>query len=212
MPKFYLTRNVTLKMKSLVVSQFIIVFLLAGCTSIEVQRLDPATKVSHVCIEENPKVIVRDFLSVVKKGFNRHGITTEVYENSKPDYCEYHLTYTALKQWDFSTYLTHAELWLYNGKNNIAFAEYHLNGGGGLALNKWASVERKMDPVINQLLSGFSPEMVNAYRKPIPTNTTESSDDKENQLRKLKMWLDDGLITDEEYKSEKLKVLSNHID
>lgn len=167
---------------------------------------------SCVCIEENPKVIVRDFLSVVKKGFNRHGITTEVYENSKPDYCAYHLTYTALKQWDFSTYLTYAELWLYRGKSNIAFAEYHLNGGGGFALNKWASVESKMEPVINELLSGFTPEHVNSYRKAIPKNTKEPSDDKESQLKTPKKWLDEGLITDEEYMSEKQKVLSCCID
>jgi hypothetical protein len=194
-------------LKLLTISQFITILLLVGCTSIEVQKLDPTTKISHLCIEDNPKVIVRNFLSVVKKGFKRHGITTEVYEHSKPNYCEFHLTYTALKKWDLGTYMTHAELWLYSGKNNIAFAEYHLKGGGGLALNKWASVESKMDPVINQLLSGFSPELVNAYRKPIPKNITEPSGDTENQLIKLKKWLDDELITEEEYKAEKQKVL-----
>ena len=185
--------------------------LLTGCTSIKVQKLETSAKVSHVCIEENTKVIVRDFLPVIQKGFKRHGITTETYEKTMPNYCEYHLTYTALKNWDIAMYMHHAELWLYRGKENIAYAEYHLNGKGGLALNKWASVDSKMDPVINQLLSGYSPEMVDAYRKAIPTNKPEnlkSVDSTENQLRKLKKWLAEGLITQKEYESEKQKLLA----
>ena len=185
--------------------------LLTGCTSINVQKLESSEKVSHVCIEENPKVIVHDFLPIVQKGFERHGITTEVYEKTMPNYCEYNLTYTALKTWDMAMYMHHAELWLYRGKKNIAYAEYHLNGKGGLALNKWASVDSKMDPVINQLLSGYSPEMVDAYRKAIPTNRPKNlnpADNTENQLRKLKNWLAEGLITQKEYDSEKQKLLA----
>ena len=80
------------------------------------KKLEPSAKVSHVCIEENPKVIVHDFLPVVQKGFKRHGITTEVYEKTMPNYCQYNLTYTALKTWDLAMYMHHAELWLYRGK------------------------------------------------------------------------------------------------
>ena len=47
--------------------------LLTGCTSINVQKLESSEKVSHVCIEENPKVIVHDFLPVVQKGFEQIG-------------------------------------------------------------------------------------------------------------------------------------------
>jgi len=185
--------------------------LLTGCTSINVKQLDTSVKVSHVCIEDNPKVIVHDFLPVVQKGFERHGISTEVYKSDMPNYCEYNLTYTALKTWDMAMYMHHAELWLYRDKENIAYAEYHLNGKGGLALNKWASVDSKMDPVINQLLEGYSPETVNAYRKALPTNlpTNKVYDDSvESKLRKLRKWLDEKLINQEEYELEKQKVLA----
>ena len=185
--------------------------LLTGCTSVKIEQLDPTMQVSHVCIKDNPKVIVHDFLPVVQKGFKRHGITTEVYKSNIPNYCEYNLTYTALKTWDMAMYMHHAELWLYRDKENIAYAEYHLNGKGGLALNKWASVDSKMDPVINQLLSGYSPEMVNAYRKALQTNLSPNEltpESTENHLRKLKMWLDEELITQEEYELEKQKVLA----
>lgn len=194
--------------------------LVTGCTSINVKQLDPSINVSHICIEENPKVIVSDFLPVVQKGFKRHGITTEVYKNKIPSNCEYNLTYTALKTWDMAMYLHHAELWLYHNKENIAYAEYHLNGKGGLALNKWASVDSKMNPVINQLLSGYptgtrnSPKIISSYQKAssnklsplhLEGNATEA------KLRKLKKWLDDELITKEEYKLEKQKVLAAQI-
>ncbi len=187
--------------------------LLTGCTSVNIEQLDPKMQVSHVCIEENPKVIVHDFLPVVQKGFKRHGITTEVYTDSMPNYCDYHLNYTALKTWDMAMYMHHAELWLYRGLDNIAYAEYHLNGKGGLALNKWASVDSKMDPVINKLLSGYSPEIVDAYRKAIPTNKPKklASESTEDQLRKLKRWLGEQLITQEEYELEKQKVLTEKL-
>jgi len=191
---------------------FVIFLFLVGCTSVNVQKLDPTTKVSHVCIEENPKVVVGDFLPVVQKGFQRHGITTEVYKNNRPSHCEYYLTYTALKTWDVAMYMHHAELWLYKNKENIAYAKYHLNGKGGFALNKWASTEAKMDPVIDQLLSGYSPEMVDTYRQEIPTGEVEKADPvdhKTDQLRKLKNWLSEGLITQEEYDLEKQKILTN---
>ena len=61
---------------------------------------------------------------MVRKGFERHGITTEVYEGDKPMHCEYHMTYTALMNWDIGTYMHHAELQLYRGLEQIAYAEY----------------------------------------------------------------------------------------
>lgn len=184
--------------------------LLAACTSVQVQEIDPTLQLSHVCIESNPKVIVGDFLPVVRKGFERHGITTEVYEGSKPEYCDYHMTYTALQSWDISTYMHHAELQLYQTLKPIAYAEYHLNGKGGFALTKWASVESKMDPVIDTLLAKYTPQMVDSYRSSIPRNSNpiEDNDSTAQKLRGLKSWFEDGLITEEEYNAEREKVLN----
>lgn len=180
----------------------------SACTSIKVNELNPNEhKVHHVCIENNPKVIVGEFPGVIEKGLQRHGITSEVYAGEKPKHCEYHLTYTALKTWDLGMYLHHAELHLYKNRTKIAYAEYHLNGKGGLALNKWASVDSKMDPVINQLLAGYSPEMVDAYRKSIPDSNP--SKDTTEELKKLKMWHEQGLITDQEYADKKRELLAH---
>lgn len=126
--------------------------LLTGCTSVTVKRPDPALTIRNVCIQENPKVWVSDFLSVLRDGFDRHGISTSVYSGTKPENCDYVLTYTALQSWDFVPYLSHAELWLEKDGRQIGYAEFHLVGKGGFSLMKWQGTKTKMDPVIDELL------------------------------------------------------------
>lgn len=128
---------------------------LAACTAVQVTPLDRSYDVTHICIEDNPKVIVGGFIGVVEDAFQDHGITTEIYAGPMPSNCEYKLTYTATRDWDFSPYLSHAELRLFENSKRIAYAEYHLKGGGGLSLTKWASVESKMKPVVYELLNQY---------------------------------------------------------
>jgi hypothetical protein len=127
--------------------------IFTACTSVTVRRPDSNLVIKHVCIQENPKVWVSDFLPVLKNGFSRHGIATTSYSGTtKPAGCEYVLSYTALQSWDFTPYLSHAELWLEKDGRQIAYAEYHLIGKGGLSLMKWEGTKAKMDPVIDELL------------------------------------------------------------
>ncbi len=128
--------------------------LVTGCTSVDVQPIANTYQPEKICIEENPKVIVDDFLSVVRNRIEYHGIATEVYEQEIPTGCEYTMTYTAFKTWDVTTYMHHAELRLEKNGQRIGYAEYHLNGKGGLALTKWQSTKTKMDPVVDELLGG----------------------------------------------------------
>jgi hypothetical protein len=67
-----------------------------------------------------------------------------------------HLTYTALRSWDFKPYLSHAELRLWRDGLQIGAADYHLRGKGGFSFAKWQGTKAKMDPVIDQLLGGTS--------------------------------------------------------
>lgn len=129
--------------------------VLSGCTSVDVRPVDRSYNLTHVCIEDNPKVIVSDFVSTIEDVFENHLITTEIYSGSKPERCEFRLTYTARRSWDMAPYLSHAEVRLYRGHKRIGYAEYHLNGKGGLSLVKWASVESKMTPVIDELLAQY---------------------------------------------------------
>jgi hypothetical protein len=130
-----------------------LVLVLASCTSIQVQSIDRSIDLKHACIQENPKVIVSDFLTVVRDGFDRHGISTEVFSGAAADRCEYILIYTALQSWDFTTYLSHAELRLERKGRKVAYAEYDLVGG--LSPMKWQGTRTKMDPVIDELLKAY---------------------------------------------------------
>jgi len=184
----------------------ILAYLLTSCTSVKVHEVNSSFQVNHVCIQENSKVIVEDFLPVVRRGFERHGITTEIYQGLNSSRCEYYLTYTALKTWDVSMYMHHAELSLFRGHQKIGYAEYHLNGEGGLALNKWASVESKMNPVIDKLLSHYSPNITHSSRRTTQIDSEKTSD-KTAKLRELKQWFDESLISEKEYNDRKHEIL-----
>lgn len=128
------------------------IMITSGCTSINVRPIDSSLKMSHVCIENNPKVLVDDFVQVVEDGFARNGITTEIISSATTNTCEYKLTYTALRSWDFTPYLSHAEIRVEKSGQQIAYGEYHLNGKGGFDMTKWKGTKAKMDPVIDKML------------------------------------------------------------
>jgi hypothetical protein len=141
--------------KATIATAMVTIIGLASCTAVDVSQVDRAHNLTHVCIEENPKVIVVDFVSTLEEAFEQHLITTELYRGVKPSHCEFNLTYTALRSWDITPYLSHAELRLYRGAQRVGYADYHLRGKGGLSLMKWASVESKMMPVVEKLLAQY---------------------------------------------------------
>ena len=133
--------------------------LIVGCATTNVRKIDRATNpVTILCIEENPKVRVKNLLPFLETSFQSYGIKTIVYqENAVPGSCEYSLLYTAFRQWDYAPYIYLAEVRIRRGAENIAMGRYNLNlnQGAGLAFNKWASIETKMTPVIEELLIDF---------------------------------------------------------
>ena len=134
-----------------------IVASLGACTTVNVRKVDSSKHpIRLVCIEENPKVLVSDVIFVLESGFQRHNIKTLVYRDKAPEQCEYTLWYTAFRGWDITPFLRNVQLRLRNGEETIASATY--NHSGGLALNKWASTEEKLNPVIDELLEGFRSE------------------------------------------------------
>ena len=127
---------------------------LACCTHVAVKPIDAAKhQIASVCIKENSKVQVVDFLAVVQEEFLNHGIETDVYTGDLPENCQYRLNYTARRSWDIVTFLSYAELRLMYGTTTIGVANYRHSGG--FALNKWASTKSKMTPVIDKLLQNF---------------------------------------------------------
>ena len=117
---------------------------LVGCTSVTVEPLPAGVK--EVAIRDNPKV------DVLRDGFHRHGIRTKLIAEQAQAGDDYVVSYVALRSWDIGTYLSKAEIWVSHKGDPAGHAEYHLRNKGGLALNKWAGVESKITPVMDELL------------------------------------------------------------
>lgn len=194
-----------------------IVLLLAAfitaCTAITVKPMDSSLNARHVCIQDNPKVTISDFVPVLREGFARHGISTEVITNQKPE-CEFVLTYSARRSWDITTYLSEADLTLAKGGLQVASANYHLKGKGGLSLNKWRSTKLKMDPVIDELLGHYSlppgalRPSISSQAEVVPTaNECGEPKDVYAELIKLDDLREKGILTDAEFEVEKKKLL-----
>ena len=179
-----------------------------GCTAVTVKPVDPSLAVNYVCIENNPRVIVSDFVDVLRDGFDRHGIATEVTSGGRLRQCAYVLKYTALQSWDMAKYLSHAELRIESNGRQIASAEYHLKGKGGLSLTKWGDTKTKMDPVIDELLAGYRVDP----NAPDPDVSPPASVDDEmsqyDELFKLNELRERGALTQEEFDAEKAKILN----
>ncbi len=130
-----------------------VLLLSFGCTSVKVTPISSEHSPDRICLINNSAVIVAGFEEAVRGRIEYHGIKTELVEAGRvPSDCLYTMKYTALKNWDIGLYLHHAELYLLYDGREIARAVYRLRNKGGLALNKWASVESKMNPVVDQLL------------------------------------------------------------
>jgi hypothetical protein len=133
--------------------------VLTGCSEVTVKPVAEGTPIHSVCIEENPEVLVDDFVPVVRASFARHGITTRVVPNPPPKDCIYIMTYRVSQLVDFAMYLTHAELWLEKNGRFLGAAEYRLTslGSGGLNMMRWQSTKTTLDPVLDQWLAPITP-------------------------------------------------------
>lgn len=157
---------------------------LSACTAVRVTPLQSAP--STMCIEENLKVKVSDFVPVLQQGFARHGISTQLYSQIPWAQCPYVVTYTARRSWDMAPYLSSAELTILGPRRQtLAKANYHLRGKGGLSLMKWQGTQSKMDPVINELLSDAKliTEPAPSASAKTPAASTTSLDERLRELQ-----------------------------
>ncbi|EPB6720561.1 Sbal_3080 family lipoprotein [Vibrio fluvialis] len=130
--------------------------LLSGCSV--VKNVQPVQinldRNSPICVEVNPKVIEDDILSVIANGVRRNGYQVETYKVA-PETCLTRIEYTARQKWDFTTFLSDADIWLYQGNKILGSVQYRtprgIFGGGGANPEKWSSTESKISPLIDEL-------------------------------------------------------------
>jgi len=105
---------------------FTAAILLIGCASPYTIKPPPVTtKITQVCIVDNPKVLMSGFLPELKSQLHSYGIATQDWTAYNPDGCQYWLYYTANWHWDFTMILIYAELKLYQHTTLIGYAEFN---------------------------------------------------------------------------------------
>lgn len=114
-------------------------------------------QLKNVCIEENVKVIVKDFLPLLIETLHEHNIKTQRYlgRNAEQN-CDYFLRYTALQSWDYVPYLSFAEIILLDHNlNQQGYAKYELLLKGGYDFRKYKSVRQKIKPLVQELFQNY---------------------------------------------------------
>jgi hypothetical protein len=131
----------------------IFLFVLEGCATSTVKPLAGEIP-KRICIQDNPKVLVEDFISVVQDRLEFHGVASEVFSTPPID-CGYVLKYVAWRHWDIVPYLSKAEMKLMHDGTLASSAEFHyksITGSGGLDFSKFQGTKAKIDPLIDAML------------------------------------------------------------
>jgi hypothetical protein len=181
---------------------------ISACTSMTVQTVDPDLNVSHVCIQENPAVIIDGFVEFLQEDFERHGITTEVIGTQRPRHCEYVLSYTARRSWDIAAYMSTASISLTRNGRSIASVNWRLKGKGGMSLTKFKGTESKLDDIVDKLLAGYQAEPDTSVAD--VENDSVFSANVDAELQQLEELHRRGVITDEQFEEEKRLLLSSN--
>ena len=107
--------------------------LLEACASpvTKVEPVPASETISQLCIQENKKVFMEDFLPEVRRQIEERNINTEI--QSPKSQCKYIMTYDAQWSWDwfwtFSVYLSMAEFSVIKDNHQIGMASYTANLG-----------------------------------------------------------------------------------
>lgn len=125
---------------------------LAGCTAVRVKPVTAENQIEHICIQENPDVVITDFVTVMQQGFQKHGITSQLISAQELPGCSFIATYTAHRRWDVKPFLSDAQIDIYRDGRAIAAVNYHMRYGGGYDLTKYADTSWKILPVVDHLL------------------------------------------------------------
>jgi hypothetical protein len=124
--------------------------LLSACAAVvEIRPVESTVAIQHVCIQENQNVGVGDFVQALRDGFDRHGISTEVFKDAKPANCEYVVTYLADTRWEWRVFLSDAQIRIEKDGRYVASASLHY---GKWATGKDQSTKEKIEPLIDEML------------------------------------------------------------
>jgi len=150
-----------------------IAVMTSACSSVKVQPVKWAPDAGRrVCIKENPVVVDPDLLPAIQAALVRNQVAGTTYpgqdfQGEQPEVlaapeqipagCDYVLTYVGFVWWDMAVYLLRAEFRIQDRSYaEVGYGSYSLSGHGGLDLSKYSSTEKKVGPVLDQMLRGVA--------------------------------------------------------
>jgi hypothetical protein len=189
----------------------------AGCAAVKVTPVNPSHRIEHICIQENRKVQVDEFVVVMQEGFQKHGITSELISGLIPKDCVYSASYIALRSWEGRVYFSQAQIDLQRDGQTIASASLDLKNGSSRARDRKADIRTKMIPIIDTLLGqpplrGQSIQTTVKSPLPIPGRGPERDKkpgDLASRLSALKDALDAQLISPAEYEVKRKALIES---
>lgn len=148
-----------------------VVGLACGCTSVAVKPVRWAPDAGRkVCVKENPVVVDPDLLPAIQAALVRNDVAGTTFPGQDfqgehpevlaapaeiPAGCDYVLTYVGFVWWDIAMYLLRAEFRVQDRSYaEVGSGSYSLSGHGGLDLSKFSSTEKKVGPVLDDMLRG----------------------------------------------------------
>ena len=118
-----------------------------------------APRPDTICIEHNPRVPLSELIPAIHQSLARQGVDTRVFAaHTSWLACPYWLQYEGLVAWEqrfpgqaLKPYLASATLTLRNGQGEVlASSRYDVESG--FPRSQWATVQDKVDPVVQALL------------------------------------------------------------
>lgn len=127
------------------------VALLPACAIHQIIEPVEHETIEDICVVKN-EAVREEFLTALTEAIEKNGISTQVVQESEADSCPYKVTYTANWGWDFTIYLTYADIRVWQGDRKIGESEYD-SSGGGMRLDKWVNAEKKIQELVDALFS-----------------------------------------------------------
>lgn len=143
-----------MKVRLLLPATLLLCTALSGCTITQTANPVslPETDAREICVIRDPRVF-DEFLPTYKAALERKGFSVQLLEpGSAVGSCPLTSTYTALRSWDFVTYMSHAIITVYRDGAKAGEALYDApKAGFAMTFRIYESTDSKIATMVDQL-------------------------------------------------------------
>lgn len=190
---------------------FLIAGLMTGCSITQTVNPVPPLDTNSICIINNDNAR-ETFRDAYKRALENKNYQVKLLPSSAViSDCSVSSTYTANWRWDLAMYMAYAEINVFKNGQKAGDAVYS-SLSGSANMGKFIKAEPKINELVDLLFPGN-------YNGPAATEKpqnlvqqkagTSAADVKYKKLKELKKMHAEGLITKDEYDTQKAKLLND---